>query len=219
MAKILSRKEVLFDDRTLVENALNLWLACCINHVELVNELYAFENIDPQGDIKNVTDLFLAGLYCYKNYRIRDEFLNALIAFSTKVRDITSVARLPVVFLLDALLRNFPKKEGPQETRESKEFFELLNKLLDDYFTLEDDPGFEKVFEPATLFAEVVDRLKGHVSRERKNSIIEDRTLIGYLNLISKLIQKIGIHQIKLIADEKGLMEELFNKCLFPDDA
>ena len=64
-----------------------------------------------------------------------------------------------------------------------------------------------------------MDRLKDHTSRERKNSIIEDRTLIGYLNLISKLIQKIGIHEIKLIADQKGLMEELFNKCLFPDDA
>ena len=45
-----------------------------------------------------------------------------------------------------------------------------------------------ETFDACELLKELIARLKRHESKEKPNYLLEDKTLIGYLNLIQKLI-------------------------------
>ena len=50
----------------------------------------------------------------------------------------------------------------------------------------------EYEIDPFDLLKDAIEKLKRHETKEKKGSILEDKTLIGYLNLIEKLIGIIG---------------------------
>ena len=65
----------------------------------------------------------------------------------------------------------------------------------------------------------MIDRIKAHYSREEKGNKDKDQTLIGLLKTGTKLLENDGVSVSMIkVADEHGLMSELFNKCLFPDN-
>lgn len=87
-------------------------------------------------------------------------------------------------------MNNFPKEDQYYATRECKQFFELFTKLIEEYFNFGEHPKLEneKTVDGIALLREVVEKLKRYESKEKKGSLLEDMTLIGYLNLIEKLI-------------------------------
>lgn len=92
------------------------------------------------------------------------------------------------------------------------QYFKLASYLIEENL-------LSSSFSSNTIFAQVIDWIKGHHSTESKGSKKRDQTLIGLMKLAVKLIDKAGISkEIIDIADQKGLMAELFNKCLFPDN-
>ena len=76
----------------------------------------------------------------------------------------------------------------------------------------------EEKIDMIGLLRIAVEKLKLHETKEKKSSILEDKTLIGYYNLIEKLI----LHQIKdhfddvmNILDETSFLGEIFDEGLF----
>lgn len=69
-----------------------------------------------------------------------------------------------------------------------------MTTLLEGYLTSlknnDNSIGYE--IDPYELLSEAISKLKRHESKEKKGSILEDKTLIGYLNIIEKLIVIIG---------------------------
>jgi hypothetical protein len=64
----------------------------------------------------------------------------------------------------------------------------------------------------------VIDKLKRHESREKKTSTLEDKTLIGYMNLTEKLITynvKVDKARTLDILDQTGFLHEIFYENLF----
>lgn len=76
---------------------------------------------------------------------------------------------------------------------------------------------FEVLFDPKELLDKAIKLFKEHKSREKRNSILEDKGLIGYIDLIEKILEKKPEFR-ESSALEKGLLNEVFFKCLFPDD-
>ena len=113
---------------------MNLWVNCILYKKDLVEDFYSYTNhssiIAP--DAKS---FLLGGLYCFKKFRIREIFKTMFSCLARAVQT-ENVSRLPMCFILQTLVNNFPKGED-NETKESKHFFELLTELLDVYYTPE----------------------------------------------------------------------------------
>jgi len=76
----------------------------------------------------------------------------------------------------------------------------------------------EHNFDAFELLRYVVEKLKKYETKEKKTSLIEDMTLIGYLNLLERLI----FHLVKKdkkrtmqVLSETNLMDEVFYECIF----
>mmetsp|Transcript_23126 Transcript_23126/g.22590 ORF Transcript_23126/g.22590 Transcript_23126/m.22590 type:complete len:181 (+) Transcript_23126:170-712(+) len=84
---------------------------------------------------------------------------------------------------------NFPREDQYYATRECKQFFDLFSKLIDEYFSFGAHPKFEgEQMDLCALTEEVFKKMRFHDTKEKKTSILEDKTLIGYMDLLKKLI-------------------------------
>ena len=63
--------------------------------------------------------------------------------------------------------------------------------MLDVYYKEETQkhPKFEEVINSKVLLKDTIDAFKGHKSREVRKSVLEDKTLCGYLGLIERLVK------------------------------
>jgi len=74
------------------------------------------------------------------------------------------------------------------------------------------------ILDATKFFADVIDRIKSHQSREVRNSNKQDETLIGYLKIAHMVLDRGGIGECVDIAIEKNFITELFQKNLFPSN-
>jgi hypothetical protein len=99
----LSKNELIFEDKLIIENALGLWVGCVLHRNELFNEFYSFKY---DGD-KNCQDFIMSGLL-YNSYdKIREEFKLALSALARKLLNTEKIHQLPLLYLLKLLSSNF----------------------------------------------------------------------------------------------------------------
>jgi len=69
---------------------LALWVASLMKCPDLIDDFYKFERSEEKAGklgVKNAEQFFIAGLYCYKNFRVRDEISNTLLLIASKIRD------------------------------------------------------------------------------------------------------------------------------------
>ena len=75
-----------------------------------------------------------------------------------------------------------------------------------------------ELINPFEILREAVEKLKRHESKEKKGSLIDDKTLIGYFALIEKLaIHLFTVDKVRLgeVVTSTGLIHELFYENLF----
>ena len=90
-------------------------------------------------------------------------------------------------FFIAHMRKNYPREDLYYVWRECKHYFDLFLFLLEEYFTQNRDGG-PLDFDIYEILAEAITKLKSHESKEKKGSILEDKTLIGFLGFIERLI-------------------------------
>jgi hypothetical protein len=94
---MISKKEITSEDKQIIENALSLWVASVIRNENLIDDFYNYKRSDEKAGkngIKNAEEFILAGIYCYKNYRVREEIANTLQIICSKVKNVINTHAL-----------------------------------------------------------------------------------------------------------------------------
>ena len=68
------------------------------------------------------------------------------------------------------------------------------------------------------MLREAIEKLKLYQTKEKKGSILEDKTLIGYFTFIETLILKLSTinkDNVQAVITYTGLINELFYECIF----
>ena len=89
-------------------------------------------------------------------------------------------------YIIEVCSKNYPSEEYYYTTRECGEFFSLFMKCVDIYFEKKSNLNGQKKMEE--ILDSAITMMKKHDSREKSTSIYEDKVLIGYMNLISKIL-------------------------------
>jgi len=71
--QILSKKVLVFEDKLIIENALNLWVGIVTHKKELMKEFYSY-TVTEGGQTYTSGDLILKGLLYCNQERIREDF-------------------------------------------------------------------------------------------------------------------------------------------------
>lgn len=88
---MLNKKDINIEDKLIVENALSLWVASVIRNENLIDDFYSYKRSEEKSGkygIKNGEDLILTSLYCYKNFKVREEMANSLFIICSKVKNV-----------------------------------------------------------------------------------------------------------------------------------
>lgn len=153
---MLKKQKLTFEDRLIVDNALNLWVGCLLHRGELFQEFVesAWQGVKSE-------EFLLAGLLFCPYETVREEFKQSLGALCRKLpgkEDSTTIT--PLAYTLKLLGSNFSLiSEYP-----CRQYFELFCELLDKYF-LESKLGGalaagDKVIDSEALLSAVIGRIR-----------------------------------------------------------
>ena len=105
------------------------------------------------------------------------------------------------------MLQKLPKDNDGEESC-TAHYFELVSKLIEEYFNRGKEHHLpEGILDAPKFFADVIERIKSHQSREVRNSPRQDETLIGYLKIAHMVIDRGGLGEWASIAIEKILFQ------------
>jgi len=205
-ASLLDKDQMDFDERKIIENSLKLWLGCALHRPQTLKAGLAFKS-DKYADLGA---LISRGILYPSSVKVREEFLYTLYVFATKVKSSEQVDTFS--YVLKAMLLRLPQ-DNDQEASCTAHYFELVSKLIEEYFRRVKEPGSaDSVIDTQKFFASIIDRIKAHQSREVRNSPIKDETLIGYLKMAHMIVDRSGSGDVVNISIEKDLINELFQK-------
>ena len=86
---MLAKKEITIEDKQIIENALSLWVASVIRNENLIDDFYNYTRSEEKAGrngIKNAEEFILVALFCYKNFKVREEIADSIHIICTKVR-------------------------------------------------------------------------------------------------------------------------------------
>lgn len=211
IASLIEKDEIDFDEKKIIENSLSLWLGCVLHKPKILDNFFIFKC----NEFENVQDLMLRGILYPSLFRIREDFLHNLFFFATKV---TNASKDTFEYTLKAMLQKLPKdNEGVEAC--TAQYFELVSKLIEEYFArVKAGKANREILDATKFFSEVIDKIKSHQSREVRNSMKQDETLIGYLKIAHMVLDRGGLGECVKIAINGGFITELFQRCLFPNN-
>ncbi len=193
------------DDELMLKSALQLFSSCVLAD----GKLFALATSHTSGEA-TLDKLIPLGLFCPRSQEVREELSDVLLFLCYLLRE--DAAASPLGYVLHVLLDNIPKKAAP-EVRDCAEFFHLLGKLIDLHYSSKADAQTE--LDSTSLLDSMLQMLKQHRSAEKRDSLIEDKLLVGIITTIRKLLShNSGMKEDAAIAH--GLLHELFFSCLFP---
>ena len=211
IASLVDKYEMDFDERKIVENSLSLWLGCVLHNPKILENFFTFKC----NEFEDVKDLILRGILYPSLFRVREEFLHTLYMFATKIEK-SKVNTFE--YTLKAMLQKLPKDNEGEEAC-TAQYFELVSKLIEEYFSrVKEGKASKEIFEVTKFFTDVIERIKSHQSREVRNSSRQDETLIGYLKIAHMVLDRGGLGECVQIAIERDFITELFQRCLFPNN-
>ena len=229
---MLKKEKLLFEDRLIVEYALNLWVGCLLHHSDLFQEF-----MEPRDPELNPNELLLAGLLYCPYETVREEFKQSLSALCNKVRPAGTPGKAsPLDCTLKLLSSNFSLiSEYP-----CKQYFELFCELIDKHF-LEAKIGTRseaapQVIDSEALLSAVIDRIReenhkaqraraeGQATGATSQDVKETAGLFqGLIQLAGKILDNCQEPQSSTVkaasqsgAQQRGLIDELFTRYLFP---
>ena len=77
LSQVLSKDDLNFEDKLIIDNALALWVGCLMQENSLLDIFYTFKDGDMNSD-----KLVLAGLLFCKTNKIKDLFKSAMTAIA-----------------------------------------------------------------------------------------------------------------------------------------
>lgn len=161
VSQVLKKPKLIFEDKLILEHALNLWSGCLLHSGELFDEF--IKPIDADID----TDQFvLAGLLYCPYETVREEFRQCLAAICRRAPDQAQPEKTkPLDFILKLLSVNFSLiSEYP-----CKQYFELFCELLDKHFlevaskrqlNSQDAGTTGQVIDSEALLSTVIERIR-----------------------------------------------------------
>jgi hypothetical protein len=158
--QILLKKELIFEDKLIIENALSLWVGCVLHKNELFNEFYEFNGVDGSS-IRTCDDFILNGLLFCPYDKVREEFKQTLSSLAHKLINREQVRQTPLFYLLKLLSENF----SLISSYHCKQYFELFCELVDYYFIqkmLKGDDHQQQAFNPESLLALIIDKIRDY---------------------------------------------------------
>lgn len=125
-SEILKKKVLVFEDKLIIDNALNLWVGCLLHRGDLLKEF-----VQPTDQQVKPDEFLLTGLLYCPYETVREEFKQSFGALCRQSRSETAIEQeSPLDFVLGLLSKNFSLiSEYP-----CKQYFELFCELLDKYF-------------------------------------------------------------------------------------
>lgn len=115
---------------------------------------------------------------------------------------------------------NYPREDLYYVWRECKQFFDLFISLIEEYFRQNQDGSLQD-FDIYEILKEAISRLMGHECKEKKGSLLEDKTLMGYFSMVERLINMIIIKygqdraRVAEIVSSSQIVDKLFQDYLF----
>jgi hypothetical protein len=99
---VLMKEDTVVEDKTIIENALSLWIGCVLYEPSLMDDFISFK-VGDYGAI----DLILQGVVFNKSDKIKHEFMTTLWAIAKNLRG--KDMPTPLVFFLGALGQSFDR--------------------------------------------------------------------------------------------------------------
>ena len=153
-SQVLKKKKLIFEDKLIVENALNLWVGCLLHRDDLFHEFVESRDLEVRAD-----DFVLTGLLYCRYETIREEFKQSLGALCRKPKSAEPGSEPPLDVILKLLSSNFSLiSEYP-----CKQYFELFCELLDKHFLeakLRPPGTVGLVLDSEALLSAVIDRIR-----------------------------------------------------------
>jgi hypothetical protein len=211
ISSLIVQPDMDFDEKKIVENSLSLWLGCILHKPKILDDFFTFKC----KEFDNVREFMLRGILYPGLFRIREEFLHTLMMFATKIE---KASKDTFEYTLSALLQKLPKDSDGEESC-TAQYFELVSKLIEEYFArIKNGKADKSILDATSFFKEVIDKIKSHTSREVRNSVKKDETLIGYLKIAHMVLESGGLGECVDIAIDNNFITELFRRCLFPNN-
>jgi hypothetical protein len=231
IGQVLKKTKLLFEDRLIVESALNLWVGCLLHRDGLFQEL--IELCEPGF---SADELLLNGLLYCPYETVREEFRQSLSALCSKPRSAGAPGQVgPLEYILQLLSSNFSLiSQYP-----CKQYFELFCELMDRYFLAAkagpEDGGIASVIDSGALLSAVIDRIReenvkaqqaradGPAASGGARAVTEAAGLFqGLIQLAGKILDSCQdtspatADQSGNTAQQRGLITEIFTRYLFP---
>lgn len=231
-SQVLRKDKLLFEDKLIVENALNLWVGCLLHRSDLFAEF-----LEPRDPELKADELLLAGLLFCPYETVREEFKQSLSALCSRVRAGGEPGRpSPLESTLRLLSSNFSLiSEYP-----CRQYFELFCELLDKHF-LDAKIGARaaaaaQVIDSEALLSAVIDRIReenqkaqraraeGQATGSAGQELKETAGLFqGLIQLAGKILDNCQDPKSSSTgapsdsgAQQRGLIQEIFTRFLFP---
>ena len=143
-----------FDERKIIKNSLKLWLGCALHRPQTLKAGLAFKS-DKYADLRS---LISRGILYPSSVKVREEFLYTLYVFATKVKSSEYVDTFS--YVLKAILLRLPQ-DNDQKASCTANYFELVLKLIEEYFCKVKEPSSAKsIINTQKFFASIIDRIK-----------------------------------------------------------
>lgn len=192
LLKLLSwislKKKVTKEDHSIVQNIFYLLSACFLFNEDTLTYFYNY--VDETDPTITFSQLLIDGITCIRSQEIKDHFQNNLVYLSQQFTKVERV-RLPLFEILNVVIKTF--YAGFTDTTafySTVTFYRLFNQLLYCYFNMmkEGHPKFEELFDRKELIIDVILALKKYKVKERRNSMLEDQSLIGIFVVLYGLV-------------------------------
>jgi len=157
-------------------------------------------------EMEQIERMILQGLFCKQSVNVRNFFAGFLFIVSRK-------SKLLSEWILKLFMRNIPSKENQTQIRgysfdDCNQFYELLCKIAE----LINEKYVEINLDFKSLLANSFEQIQAHQTSEKRNSNKIDKVMIGFLNLIDRILR---IKPEYMVEFADSLPEFIFTKCLY----
>ena len=202
------------EDRLILEYSISILAAILLYDNSLIDYLFNIDN-SPEK-LSNGKEYLLEGIFCSKSLNIRKYFSHAFYIVSKETLHYKN--GFLSKYIIKLCLENLPDTKSDKRA-DCNQYFELLCKLIEETYQSKGDKEEEddKSLNFDFLLESTVTQLKAHNSTEKRSgTTVNDKILIGFLNLCQKILQ-VKPHLRDLVGDPEkhNLVHEIFASCLF----
>jgi hypothetical protein len=161
ISQVIKKPKLLFEERLIVESALNLWVGCLLHRSELFQEF-----TEPREPGFSAEEFLLTGLLYCSYETVREDFRQTLSALCATARGPAQVEQAnPLASVLQLLSSNFSLISAYP----SKQYFELFCELMDRFVLLTNTGALSeaegKVIDSEALLSAVISRIREENSK------------------------------------------------------